>query len=1065
MKEDLYINREEVTVWLIDKEKIDKNKYEWITHRNIEEVDKKEIKIKFAGKLTDGESGEKKTENIFKKKAGNDFVPDIERKGDTITVKNMCLLPYLTLEEFKYIIATILKIDSLSIFNIFPEDDEEAEFINDIDKEYIKKCKLSYNNDKLTDYISLSSCTTIGYHKIYACVAYDGKEIIGNYDFKFYPRYTKLINYINNITKDLKNDFTREEIINNSDVQNYEVLLINATDKYEPIENINIIKLFTILHTSINLKKIVINDSSLTEYNLEDRETQYAKTLSEINDGFKNTFSRFNCCSIYVINDITPGILLSRIEIYKDGFIKCCFIINDPGLSEITIKEQIREYFKKELIDGEVQTTGKFWKLLDKLNLSECIYNYYYDNINMIPIYHNVSYVLALDGVKAKNFKGAIKLVDQDIPTVVYSTNTSAFLSVYSNINYGLFYNYIYSKKLHTLVTEATVKADVLTHLHVQKQDEDTCICAVSKCYNIDDYIMNILLILPLFDKDFKSTESDENLENLPLEQRVKKIRKKYQKIPTKKALKKLNETDPVLFDNRYITETESRPYSALAQKKEQRVVSITKNEYEDIIQVDPEYASNIRNQTQGNQRLYLFCPYEKFPYLNYHHYHNQLCIPKCTTNITKRSQYLFCNNQLDAKDVSNKAINDASKMVVYYSPLLAPGRRCHVPEELAYVCENYIMYKVEPTENIYDYCLNNYNCLPFIITRDNINKCYVMNSEIDNENEYMLILQSELDSMYYIIYTEITHEPYLINEHEEFKEFINSIQLNKSSNFVYFNFINDVFKLGLSEEYKTLSFTKLIKYVVDKFGIKFVSDVSKNNFIGVFKDNILLFTEKVEVNINNFKNMFVPINNVINSCEFPGLELFNDEYITKYYKDYTTGKIHVIEYEGIDIIIDPIDENELSIFNPNIVLFDYEAYLNIYKFATSKRTKEKKFKDYKFNNELEQFVSLLIYIYYNTFSFKVFDVENFINTIKSTNLITDKESLVKYINKDSEIVSWKESKINENDLRNVLNNINPNNFNKIIDLMFNELNTSMNIYNIKDNEKLHTKIITNNTV
>ena len=172
MNRDLYVNREEVTVWLIDKEKIDKNKYEWITHRNIEEIDKKEIKIRFAGKLTDGESGEKKTENIFKKKSGNDFIPDIERKGDMITVKNMCLLPYLTLEEFKYIIATILKIDSLSIFNIFPEDGEEAEFINDIDKEYIKKCKLSYNNDKLTDYVSLSSCTTIGYHKMYACVAF-----------------------------------------------------------------------------------------------------------------------------------------------------------------------------------------------------------------------------------------------------------------------------------------------------------------------------------------------------------------------------------------------------------------------------------------------------------------------------------------------------------------------------------------------------------------------------------------------------------------------------------------------------------------------------------------------------------------------------------------------------------------------------------------------------------------------------------------------------------------------------------------------------------------------------
>ncbi len=1064
MNKDIYINTNPITVKLYDKNDIDKNKYEWLTHHNLDGKKSKDIIIKFAEKFISQEIT-KKASAIFSKKTSSDFELDIERKDNKIYVKNLNLLPYLTLDELKYIVAMIIKTDYLNIFSIYTEEGEDVEYVNEIDKEISKKCKLSYNNDKLPDYSALSATACIGYHKLYVCVAYDGKELNNNYDFKFYPRYLKIINYIDNITKETKHDITREDIINNSSIQTIEILLINGNEKHESINKINIIKLFTLLHTSLSLKKIIINDNTLTEYNLEDRETQYAKTLIEINDGFKNTFSRFNCCSLYVINDIAPGILLSRLEIYKNGFIKCCFMINDPALTIKEIKENIKEYFKKEIVDNEIQGTGKFWKLLNKMNISECVYNYYYDDINMLPIYHNITYVMTLDNIKANKFKGTIKLVDQGIPTVVYSTNTSAFFSCYSNLDYGLFYNYIYSKCLHALVTENTIKTDIITHLHVQKQDEETCICGVSKCYNINDFIINILLILPIFDKDLQEDVENETFENLTLEQKIKKIRQKYQKIPTKKALKKLNETDPVLFDNRKISDSETRPYSALAQKKEQRVVSITKNEYDEIIQLEPEYASNIRNQTQGNQRLYLFCPYENFPYLNYHHYHNQLCIPKCTTNITKRSQYLFCMDQLDAKDISNKPVNDASKMIVYYSPLLAPGRRCHVPEELAYVCENYILYKIEPTENIYNYCFDKYKTTPFIITRDNINGCYIMNSEIEQGIEYNLVLQSELDSMYYIVNTEITHEPYLINEHEEFKEFINSIQLNRASNYIYFNYINDVFKLDLSKEYETLSFSKIAKLIVEKHDIKFITDVSKTHFIGALKDNKLLLTQKVEININNFKNMFIPINNVINTCEFPDIDLFNEDKITKYYKDYNTGKIYVIEYDNINIIIDPIDENDLNVFNPNICLFDYEAYLNIYRFSVSKRNKEKKYKVFKFNNELEQFVSLLIYIYYNTFSFKVFDEDEFINVIKSTNIITEKESLIKYLNKDSDLISWKESKINENDLRKVLHNINMKDYNKLINLMFNELNTTMNIYNVKDNEKVTAKIITNNTV
>lgn len=1064
MDKTAFLNINPVSVRLYDKKDIVQNKYEYFTNNLLKDLKYKEVIIKFPVKFLEQTDKNKAAGSVFSKKNTSEYQEDITHKDNVYEVKHMNLLPYTTVEEFKYIIASVLKIDFLDILGVFPDKDREMEFVDEIDKEKCKGYYWSHNNEKLTDYNAYQLTNSIGYNKLIVNVAYDGKQINVNYEYKFYNVYTKRIQYINNITKNSKANLTRDIIINNSGLQNVEVLLINGSKSPDVITNINIIKLFSSLHTSINLKKILINDSLLTAYNLEDRETQYVKTPQDIKDGFKNTFSRFNCCSVYTINEIVPGIILSRIEIYREGFIKCCFMINDPDLQVGFVKETMREYFKKEVIEGELKQTGKFWKLFSKLNISESIYNLNYKDIDMIPIYHNISYIIMLDNVKAKNFKGAFNLVDQETPSMVYSTNTSVYLSSYSTIEAGGFYNYYYSRGFHALVTDNTLKTDILSHIHLQAQDDNSIVCYISRCYNEDDLIMNSLLVLPLFDIDFNKKIVNNDFENLPLEQKVKFIRDKYKKIPTKKAIKKLNESDPVLFDNRYINEKESRPYSALAQKKEQRVVVVTKQEYDIISEQNSEFVSDIRNQTQGGQRLYLFCPFEKFPYINFHHYHNQLCIPKCTTNITKRNQFLFCNNQLDARNITNEAVNDLSKMIVYYSPLLAPGRKCKPPEELWSVCENNILFKLDSSTDIYDYCMDNYNVKPFIITRDNINKQYITNSEIEyGKDDYILVIQSELDSLFYIVLSENTYKPYILSEHKEMLTFLKSIQLNKNIGYNLFNFIDGVFKLNLAADYENKTFTEILNMIYDKYKLIFISDLSKTTIIGVMKDNILLFTPFLSFDTNVMKIETKSINYVINTCQFPTIDMFNEELVSRYYKDYETGQVTVINYNNVDVIIQPIDPNYIFTFK-DVILFDYEAFINTYKFIASGKKREKNYLIYRTNTTLETMTHLLIYIYYNTYEFVSFDVEEFIKILKDVGLVTDKETNIKYDQKTNSI-SWRTSVVNETEIRNVLAKINFEDVVQLTDIVYNELTDTMNIYNHDSLDKINMKIITNNTV
>ena len=651
---------------------------------------------------------------------------------------------------------------------------------------------------------------------------------------------------------------------------------------------------------------------------------------------------------------------------------------------------------------------------------------------------------------------------------MVYKTNTSIFLNTYSIQGLESFYSYYYARTYRTMSTDTTVRSDVLSHSHVQILDDDNAVIYFTKIYSIDDLIMNSMLFLSMFGLNSSTNDDDENnLSNLPPEKQIEKIRKKYQKIPTKKGIKKLNEIDPILFGTRVINDNEIRPYSALAQKKEQRVVSITKSEYDIIHETQPEYVINIKNQSQSSQRLYLFCPWEKFPYLNFHHYHNQLCIPKCTTAITKKTQYLYCNNQLEAKGYRTDFTGDSSKMIVYYSPLLLPGRKCFPPDELSVVCENYLFLKLQPDIDLLNFCRENYNALPCVILRDNVDKQYILQTEVSFRESlnYILIIQSEMDGKYYNVIDD-EGKPFIISEHKEFMKFLKAIQTQNNVGWDVFNYIDEIFSLGISKLYKENTFKNVLLKLIENFDIKFVSNPQLSEIIGIIYKKIFLIIPSIKYDKNVFEIDLMNVNTALSSSTLPPLKLFSPRYITKYYIGFSdedspqnNKKVYAIEYKGITVLIEPtenINDNNLS--TKPLILFDNEAYENYYKFITSRKQFINYFTDTQQETLIKKLITIYLFIYYNNFSMD----DGVVFPPKDIPTITQEPTNIKFYNK---MISWKLSNINKEDFQNVFNkyfsNISQNN---IVDIFYRTLQENLNIYHGK-NTTITSKIITNNTM
>lgn len=1136
----------------------------------------KRITVSFPKKLVDVSKGSIQPEfslmELCEKNGG-------KNGNEQLSVSSINILPWMTLEEVKYVIATLFRLEYSNILRV-----------EKIGVKFVGK-----NNADVYDNMMSVGYSTCIFHCLHQ--SYDTNV---SYDYKFLPNYRLLHKYISSLPS-----VSSESIMKSKICQNVEVMLTwgdspppsspsdSASDSThdsaddggedEPSDSsprdlpecdssadtvcmseashersesldkdgdkvmggalptkqqvfifknlyeksskntpIDIVKLFNMTKVSQNIKKITIHDNVFTEYNNEDRETQYVKTFEGISEPFKNTFSRFNCCVIYTSSEVFPSIMLSRIEFYNCGMIKCCFMITDPEMTFEDIDAKLQQYFSKDSSD---KRGGKFWQTLEKTHVDECIYDDSFTIFSLEPSYGQFSFIYNVDDtdkdVSVSLDKFSV-ISNQTVPHTVYKTNTSIFISGYSMDSSSVRKHHSYTKTFRPMVTETTLRLDVMSHIHVQCLDDNNAVIYFTKIYTWDDLVMNAALVLPLFSEKCWNKDEEKNVKQkpgsvLPDEVLLEKIRKKYQKIPTKKGIKKLNEIDPILFGTRVINERDIRPYSALAQKKEQRVVSITRHEYDVIRRINNEYAANVKNQSQSSQRLYLFCPWEVYPFLNYHHYHNQLCIPKCTTNITKRTQYIYCANQLEAKDYSTTFDGDSSKMIVYYTPLLLEGRKCFPPDELSVICENYLLTKYPGNINIAKLTMDKYGCLPFIILRDNVSKKYIIQTELvmneEENNRYMLVIQSELDHGYFLVIDD-EDTPFIIHEHEEFMKFVLSIQREHNEGNSVFDFIQDIFPKTRIPPNTT--FINAIKILQD-MKVKFVVNPFKEYIIGVIVCGHYLSIPPIK-NISGVDTMSIGtvISAVGTSFKLPPLDLFNERFITKYFVEYspTHSSAHVPKNasdhspsndggNGSDknrgdessprdsptpshasLANDSLDNSCHEVSGNGsfqggrkplrrICAIEYKGIIELVNPVREDvvESLDKPFILFDYHGYMEYFArisSKRIFVkniqdsQQDNIIKKIIAMHIFIGTISGrtmTKHFADETKIIFYDN----ILSWKNSKISEKDYTRVWNKYFAHLSNiELIDIVYGILNDNMTV---DDNDIIFSKIITNNTM
>lgn len=262
-----------------------------------------------------------------------------------------------------------------------------------------------------------------------------------------------------------------------------------------------------------------------------------------------------------------------------------------------------------------------------------------------------------------------------------------------------------------------------------------------------------------------------------------------------KRLLKILTKMDPVLFGPRYVGKKQ-RSYSGLCQKKKQRPIPITENEYNELMKI-PELKQSItriQNQTFSDQKICLFCADKTFNFLNYHHFPNQKCIVRCTSKSSNKTQYEYCTNELNTDNkvvITNKYENQT---ITLYNVLISKGRKCKLPEELKNILSNYILIKLEEDKRIDQYCMTNYNKHAFILQREIVNTqqitvCdkYSILTDYSNEFDYVLVLKSESDQNYFLFINEGNNKPLILSEHQEILNFFISHlkQTNDNNNLV----------------------------------------------------------------------------------------------------------------------------------------------------------------------------------------------------------------------------------------------------------------------------------------
>lgn len=957
------------------------------------------------------------------------YLNDKTLKNKILTMKNITLPKSLSLFDLKLIIAFCLEINISEIEILYTN----FETVNKKDIKKINTLKFNYQNKIYNQdfYKNIS----IGDSDI--TVIYTGNDDIkiNNYEKDFFTNYITQLKYIKKLLENSKK-MGLKEFNDNISVKNIEVSLIYGSTKDFSIE-INLPKLFNMLHISKIYRKIIIHDSIIDAYQSNARSLQYCKSTHDTLNPFKGTISKYNCLNIYIGKEIDKSITLTRIEITKNTTINIAFTISDTFLTIDDIKTKLSDYFKEN---------SEFWILLKKLKINEAVYDLNFDIKNYIPIYNTISASYIYTNTKADDMNNVSLLFSQEIPDIKYKTKTSILFTNYCFFDINVYNKYLYLKTIYDVITKSIIQKSILPTNHISESSDEIVVFSFDNCSTFNSLINNFLYLLPLF----KYKQKKEDKKDIKLN--VKNLRKKYSNIPDKELLNKLLSIDPITFGSRE-KNNKKKPYSGLAQKKEQRVVPISLEEYEYLNNELPESVINIKNQHNPEQRLCLFCPFKEFSTINFHYMNGQLCVPKCTTKSSNKSQYLFCSKQLDNLNLIKFENRFENKTIIHYNPLLTPGRKCKPPPEFNNVLIDYVLYKIKTTKNIVKYCLDNYKAHPFIIKRDEINSNYEILMEYNDNIDYVLVIQSEGDDMYFVFLNEHEFKPLLFSQNPEIKSFFKENSVKSSLQFNFFNFIEKIIKTNLSQYYSDY-FKNIFNILISNHKIKFV--IFEDFIYGIIYKNILYMTPKFyyvfeDQDLINTEQLY----NAISNYKYPNISSLDKNGITKLYMDYNDKKIHAINYYNVDVLIEKTDITA-KYEHIKTLLFDKSAifnkYLNI-NFEKQTNLKQRELKILNIKDILNTYIFIFIHLYDN------FNIDIFKKELFKLNII-QKYTDIRYT-QEKTYVSWRKSKISEEDFEYFIkNNFSFSHIN-LIEIMYTQFQNNLEFKIINSLETLSSKIIT----
>ena len=963
---------------------------------------------------------------------------------------NFALLKTADLITINYVLAYFFNIDHNSITSALNYDNGNFHLCSNVKRDFAnneKDCLFAHQKANITEsYTIFYKILCIGdNHNLNMIIQQSNNTELANYEELFYKEYYLTISRFKHILENVKKqNINRLKLaINYSQI----TVLLAYHAPYTSHTSIDIAKLFNI-HHPWNYSKIYIQSDNIDNYLSNPRQIQYVKTSNSATNVFKGVEPLFNTCALYSSIPIKDGLALNHIEIFPSMNINLVFTNINVNLTWEEIEETLKTWIDENYID-----------VLKKAKLTEAIYSLDFKYEYYVPYFSKMSGSLNIPNLSLNDIDTLNEILQQESCKIRFKTRTSMEFNTYQFHSVATKQNYVYLRGVHEFITIPIVYKELLPSVHVGMNDSGG-ILTFKDVNSYDELLFTLGFVIGSFNKlgslDMNNSEALAAIEKSS-KLDIEEIRKKATKYG-KNLLKLLEKIDPKLFGPRKIGKG-IRSFSGLCQKQKQRVVPITKEEYDYLHEIVPNSVVSLVNQTYDHQRVYLFCPFKKYPFLNYHSFPHQICIVRCTTKSSNKTQYNFCATDLGAEhiaDINNKYENQT---ITLYNPLITKGRRCKLPDEFKMILVNFVLIKLNIDSNVMKYCKEEFDKVAFIIKRDFINSRYLILTEYNAEYDYVLIICDEVENEYFLVIDEKTNKPLVFSECPELMKFFieNIRKTNEQYNF--FNFLEVILKTKLSEQYEQTT-NNILAHVRKEFNVKYVCQSSR--IVGIVFNDKLYMTPNMywtfETDIGTTV-LFKALDDVLKkNLNLPSVDEFEENDIGELYSDYNDKMCHMVKFKNVNMWVEPFEISLKWSLNHDVITFDANAKLmNLYNLNLEKNYSAKSTQI----KILDIAEVLRNYIYIYLVNYDKIDVDAIRKELTSLGVVYDGKTFIDYVNNKYKVnISWRTSKININDFNDYFTKYADLNPNSIIKTVYDKLQEEL-AFRTSKTEMINSKIIT----